>query len=100
MSDKAGSITHALVDASVNAVAIFTLTLGGLILTSNSISTVSLKPALVTSTAVAMIRFALRLYQEDGINLEGMGELAPIPIGKKETNVWSPKELYNLCKIF
>ena len=101
MENYKESIGHALIDATVNAVAIFTLTLGGLILTASNIDTISLRPALVTSSAVALIRFSLRLYQEDGVNLEGMSDITPIPLGKdNSTELWNPREVYNLCKIF
>lgn len=79
MGDKMEMFKYAVVDAFFNAVAIFTLTLGGLILTSSGISSVTLEPAFVTATAVALIRFSLRLYQEDGINLQGLESLPGVP---------------------
>jgi len=79
MNDKIMKLGYALIDAFFNALAIFTLTLGGMILTSSSISSVTLEPAVVTAGAVALIRFSLRLYQEDGINMEGLDSLPGVP---------------------
>lgn len=98
MDNKKTKLIHAFLDAFVNAVAIFSLTLGGLILTSNSIDSLSLEPALVTSGAVALIRFSLRLYQEDDVNLEGMGSLPGVP-SVDNKNFFRPREVVHLLEI-
>jgi len=100
MNEKLQSIGHAVIDATVNAVAVFTLTMGGLILTSSSIDYLTLEPAFITASAVAMIRFSLRLYQEDGVNLQGLSELPGVPeISDDSKNFWRPKEIVHLCEI-
>lgn len=79
MAEKLEKVGYALVDATFNALAIFTLTLGGLIVTSSNISALQLEPAMVTAFGVALIRFSLRLYKLEGVNLQGLDELPGVP---------------------
>lgn len=84
MGNKLRKFESALIDALFNAVAIFTLTLGGLIITSSNLDAITLTPALVTASGVALIRFSLRLYQEEGVNLQGLESLPGVPDVKDE----------------
>ena len=79
MGEKLHDFLYALIDALFNALAIFTLTLGGLILTSSGLDSFTLTPAIVTAFYVALIRFSIRLYQEEGVNLNGLEDLPAVP---------------------
>jgi len=91
----------AFVDALFNALAIFTLTLGGILLTSSGLDSISVYPAFLTASAVALIRFSLRLYQEEGVNLEGLESLPAVPdvSNEGEKKLFSKRNIKDCCNV-
>jgi len=96
LGDNSDTLKKALLDGLVNSVAIFFLTMGGLMLAGDI---THIEPAFLTATAVAFIRFSLRLYQEDGISTGELSELPMVPDVNGEKNLWSQKEIFNICKV-
>ena len=76
MGSQIKNVKKALVDGVINAVAIFFLTLGGLLLAGDI---ANIRPAFLTALSVAFIRFSLRLYQEDGVSTGALSELPAVP---------------------
>lgn len=114
MVKKTGKQRHealltAVVDGLVNGLAIFTFTLGGLMLASGSFNGFEIKGAVITATGVGLLRFSLRLYEEKGIDMAGLEGLPMVPdiVGDKEKKtdhfllniLWQPQRLTSLCKL-
>ena len=90
------NIKKALLDGVINAVAIFFLTMGGLMLAGEI---TNLKPAFLTATAVAFIRFSLRLYQEDGVSTGELSELPMVPDLDSDKSLWRQIRFTNVCRV-
>lgn len=104
MNGKQQSLAKALIDAAINALAIFTLTLGGFLLANTNLQGIAIKGPFITALGVAMIRFSLRLYREEGIEAK-IDELPGVPdvtAGDREKKLkkYVYTEFTKTCKIF
>ena len=80
-----------LKDAFLNGLAIFCISFGIFLLTSNG----SMVQGMYTSFSVFLIRFSMRLYKEENIDMEGLEDMVGLNLGGDESD-YNKNDLLNI----